>query len=391
MSEKVDVFMACKLMPFYRLGIFQHLSSISKEYRFYFFGDTKEQGSIKQIPFTYASAEKGEYIRWVKTKNYFYKPERLLWQTGIIKEIFRSKFKVFVFEGAIAHFPIWLYAFICKLMGKKVLYWTHGNRGKDKGIKKFLRVLLFKYLGDGLLLYGHYQEDNMIKDGYDPNRLFVIYNSLQPEKQFKVLDSLNIAKVNLEKERIFKYPENFTLIFIGRLVKHKGVASIVLAVKKLIQTGIPVNCIFIGKGEELESLKASVETLDLKDNIHFAGELYEEEEIAAYFAMSDLMISPGNVGLNCIHSLAYGVPVITHNNMDYQNPEVESIREGETGTLYEYDNFNDLINKLKFWINNHKNKAENKKACQLIIKNVYNPINQSNCIISSINKILNER
>ncbi|WAC01152.1 hypothetical protein N7U66_13430 [Lacinutrix neustonica] len=104
--EKINVAMVCKLMPYYRLGVFQSLSTITETYEFSFFGDTKEQGGIKQIPFSYATAGGEGRIRWIKTGNYFYKPERLLWQTGIIKEIFRSKFKVFVFEGALAHLPI---------------------------------------------------------------------------------------------------------------------------------------------------------------------------------------------------------------------------------------------------------------------------------------------
>ena len=165
-------------MAYYRLGIFKKLSAVNDKFEFSFFGDTKEQGGIKQIPYSYASEKLNENIRWIKTSNYFYKPEKLLWQTGIIKEIFKSKYKVFVFEGAIAHIPVWLYAFLCKLRGKKVIYWTHGNRGLDKGIKKFLRKILFKKLGDALFLYGNHQRDNMIKDGYNPDRLFVIYNSI---------------------------------------------------------------------------------------------------------------------------------------------------------------------------------------------------------------------
>lgn len=387
--EKVNIFMACKLMPYYRIGIFHELSVANGDFKFHFFGDTKKEGGIKQIPHDYSSVSHPQYIRWIKTNNYFYKPERLLWQTGIIKEIFSSSFKVFVFEGAIAHYPIWLYAFLCKLRGKKVLYWTHGNRGIDKGIKKLLRVIFFKYLGDGLLLYGNYQRNNMINDGYEPDRLFVIYNALQPEKQFGILESLNVSEIKTKKANIFKNPEYFTLIFIGRLVKHKAVADIIKVVKNLNKTETPTNCIFIGVGEELENLQESVNTFNLKENVHFAGELYEEESIAEYFAMADMMISPGNVGLNCIHAMGYGVPVITHDNMNYQNPEVESIIEGKTGTFYEYNNFDDLVKKLKLWIQNNNDLVKNKEACHQVIKNIYNPKNQSKCIISAINKTLN--
>ena len=388
--KKNYIAMICKLMPFYRIGVFQCLSAVDGNYEFSFFGDTEEQGGIKQIPYSYASAKGEERIRWVKTKNFFYKPERLLWQTGVIKEIFKSKFKVFVFEGAIAHYPIWLYALLCKIRGKKVVYWTHGNRGLDKGVKKLLRVVLFKWLGDGLFLYGHFQRDLMIKDGYDPNKLHVIYNSLRPKKQFEILESIE-SNENDDDVQIFKNPENFTVVFIGRLVSSKGVLDILKIVTELKKTMIDINCIFIGKGPEKEKMISYCDDFKIKDQVYFAGELYEEKHIASYFNMADLMISPGNVGLNCIHSLAYGVPVLTHDNFKYQNPEVEAITDGKTGVFYKYEDFDDMVLKLKQWMKNKPAAKIVKKNCQDIIKEKYNPTYQTECIVTALNTLLNEK
>ncbi|WAC01153.1 glycosyltransferase [Lacinutrix neustonica] len=201
------------------------------------------------------------------------------------------------------------------------MFWTHGNRGLDRGIKKFLRVILFKWLGDGLFLYGHFQRNLMIEDGYDPNKLFVIFNSLQPEKQFKILKDISNGSSQDNNKALFQSANNFTLIFIGRLVDSKGVMNILKAMKSLKDASILVNCIFIGEGEEKEKMQTFCILNELNTQVYFAGALYDEESIAPYFVKADLMISPGNVGLNCIHALAYGVPVLTHNNFVYQNPK----------------------------------------------------------------------
>ena len=100
--------------------------------------------------------------------------------------------------------------------------------------------------------------------------------------------------------------------------------------------------------------------------------------------MSNLMVSPGNVGLNCIHSLAYGVPVLTHNNFVYQNPEVEAIVDGETGFFYEYDNFDDMILILKKCINGNHDKKKISLKCQKMIVKLYNPKNQAACIANAV-------
>jgi glycosyltransferase involved in cell wall biosynthesis len=388
-SKRVKVAMVCKLMPLYRLGVFQQLSACKGDLEFTFFGDTKNQGGIEIIDWQFDKKINNQKINWIKTKNYFYKPENLLWQTGIIKEIFKSEYKVFVFEGAIAHYPIWLFAALCKLFGKKVLFWTHGNRGLDKGLKKFLRFLLFKKLGDGLLLYGNHQRDYMIKDGYDPNKLFVIYNSLQPQKQFESIDSLDKSLIHKEKDQLFKYSNAFTLIFIGRLVKGKKVLDIVNAISILKNKGIITNCIFIGSGPEEQKIIDFSKKMKIENQVYFTGALYNENDIARYFSMSDLMISPGNVGLNCIHSLAYGIPVLTHDNFTYQNPEVEAITEGKTGTFYKYQNIDDMIIKLENWIIKNKDEEEIFNNCQNVIKAIFNPSNQSKCIVDGVTQTLN--
>lgn len=387
MDKKINVAMVSKLMPFYRLGIFQALTSNEGKYVFHFFGDVVEQAGIKQIPYSYSTAPKGKNIRWVKTKNFFYKPESLLWQTGIVKEIFKLKFKIFVFEGGIRHLPIWLYAILCKLNGKKVFYWTHGNRGLDNNFRKFIRKIFFDCLGDGLLLYGHFQRKLMIEEGYNPDKLFVIYNSLQPEEQFDTLSSLDDTDVALRKNQLFKKPENTTFIFIGRLVAHKGVMNILKALRKLEETNIIANCIFIGEGPQREKMQGYCEKYGLENQVYFTGALYKEEEIATYFYMSDLMVSPGNVGLNCIHSLAYGVPVLTHDDFRYQNPEVESLTEGVTGYFFEHNNMESMHQKLKYFIENNVNKIDSLKKCHETIKLLYNPKNQVACITEAFDKI----
>ncbi|WP_025740929.1 glycosyltransferase [Aquimarina pacifica] len=386
--EKVNVAMVCKLMPYYRLGIFQKLSSIDKHYEFSFFGDTIKKGGIEPIPYEYASAEGKERVRWIKTKNYLYRPDKLLWQTGIIKEIFKSKFKVFVFEGAIGHYPIWLFAFLCKLRGKKVIYWTHGNRGLDKGIKKLLRIVFFRWLGDALFLYGNFQRNIMINDGYNPNKVHVIYNSLQPNKQFKILEDYESNKIAGKKHTMFKDPNAFTLIFIGRLAAAKGVLDILKVVKTLKEDLVITNCIFIGEGQEKKGMESYCKENQLDDQVYFAGALYDEESIAPYFVEADLLLSPGNVGLNCMHSLAYGVPVLTHDDFRFQNPEVEAIEDGVTGVFYKYGDFDDMVSKLKHWIAKGISKETNRINCQHVIKEIYNPTHQAACMLTGFNKVL---
>lgn len=376
----------CKLMPLYRLGVFHELSKIKEQYEFTCFGDTKKEGGIEMIPWSMANNVNSGGINWVKTSNYFYISERLLWQTGIVKRILFSKYDYFIFEGGVFHIPTWIFAILCRASRKKVLFWTHGFLGLDKGLKKLIRICYFK-LAHGLLLYGNYSKELMMKSGFHENKLFVIYNSLDTAKRFNLLSISNSYLIFEEKAKLFSNPKIQTVIFIGRLVKEKNIPFLLNAVKELSDKGHPINCIIIGDGPEMLSIKTFISANFLEKNVHLAGALYNEEEICKYFEMSDIMISPGNVGLNCIHSLAYGIPVLTHNNLQFHGPEVEAIIPGETGLLFEFNNYKDLLVKIVEWNNIKLTKEEIKKNCKKVIMSRYNPHEHAANIILAINNI----
>lgn len=382
------VALVCKLMPHYRLGVFHELSKPNEKFYFTCFGDTKKQGGIEIIPWSLANRVDLGGVNWIRTSNYFYYPERLLWQTGIVRRILFSDYKYFIFEGAIAHFPTWLFAFLCRVSGKKALFWTHGFKGTDRGIKKIIRTIYFK-LAHGLLLYGNYSKKIMAESGFDKERLFVIYNSLNLNKQLETFKKSDRSISSSEKIRIFSQPNALTLIFIGRLVQSKNIRFIVQAVKDLVSTNTPINAILIGTGPEEDFIKEFILKNQLENNIHLPGAIYDEETICKYFMMSDLLISPGGVGLNCMHSLAYGVPVLTHNEFTEQSPEVEAIVPQKTGDFFKYNDYDDMLEKVRSWNNFGISKEDVIKNCHNMLKEKFTPEVHAQNIINGLESLSN--
>lgn len=79
----------------------------------------------------------------------------------------------------------------------------------------------------------------------------------------------------------------------------------------------------------------------------FYGACYDEKQIAEFLYNADLCVSPGNVGLNAMHAMTFGCPVIRHSNMVAQMPEVEAIEDGLTGTYFEENNIESLAQSIK--------------------------------------------
>ena len=116
--------------------------------------------------------------------------------------------------------------------------------------------------------------------------------------------------------------------------------------------------------------------LNIDDYVVFYGSCYDEKTIFQLMEMTNVVVSPGEVGLTAIHALCYGVPVITHDRFDKQMPEYEAIIEGKTGAFFEHDDaFNSLYEILKIWLFK-KNKIQIKNDCFEVVDKYYNPYTQ---------------
>ncbi len=133
---------------------------------------------------------------------------------------------------------------------------------------------------------------------------------------------------------------------VGRLVPSLKLELAIRALAKLVATTrVEASLLIVGGGPCLESLKATASTLSV--DVKFIGEVYDEETLALLFLNAAAVVSPGKVGLLALHALAYGTPVITHNDFDRQMPECEAITNGETGLYFSYDSAESLADALQ--------------------------------------------
>ena len=142
--------------------------------------------------------------------------------------------------------------------------------------------------------------------------------------------------------------------------------------------------VLIGEGPEREKLESLAEKHGV--DARFVGACYDEELLARYYHLSDVSVSPGKVGLTAMHSMTYGTPIISHNDLDKQMPEVESIIPGITGGLFEYDNIYSLADEIVKWINCKADRPEVINLCRNVISSNFSPAAQVKFIESAIDK-----
>lgn len=347
----------------YRSRIFQ---LIDQEYEcYYVFGD--QYLNVKKMDY---SLLHGKVVE-VPTKKL---PGNWLYRPGVIK-LLKEDFDNYLMLGESRVLSTWLFCIIARLFypNKKVYFWTHGWYGKEISIERFLKKIFFRLPKGGIFLYGNYARNLMIKEGFNPEKLFVLHNSLAYEEQVSFRNSL--TRNTIYKD--FFGNENPNLIFIGRLTTIKRLDMILMAMSILRDKGEHYNMTFIGGGEQLDHLRALARQLSLEQNVWFYGPCYEEKELSDLIYNADLCVSPGNVGLTAMHTMVYGTPVLTHNDFSHQMPEFEAIREGETGLFFNANDVLSLADSISSWfvLKNGK-RDEVRTACMKEIDENWTPLFQ---------------
>jgi glycosyltransferase involved in cell wall biosynthesis len=110
------------------------------------------------------------------------------------------------------------------------------------------------------------------------------------------------------------------------------------------------------------------------------GACHNEQVLGSLFLSATVTVSPGKIGLTAMHSLAYGVPVITHDDPARQGPEWEAIIAGRTGEFFRRNDPRDLADVIRRWTLAPVPSASVRDACYEVIETRYNPQAQAEAI-----------
>jgi glycosyltransferase involved in cell wall biosynthesis len=102
----------------------------------------------------------------------------------------------------------------------------------------------------------------------------------------------------------------------------------------------------IGTGEQLGNLKEYALSKGLQESVLWLGEIYGAAAQAPWFLSAQCFVYPGSVGLSLLNSLAFGLPVITHDDLNTQMPEIAALVDGENGALFKANDADDLARKI---------------------------------------------
>ena len=352
------------IAPHYRKEIWELLARDDNWEFNFVFGDNYAKSEIKPIDVSQDWIKS----RYIKVKNLAVKGV-LFWQIGALNVALSQRIDVVILLGEMHIVSNWLLAIWLRLKGTRVLFWGHGFSGNEGQIKKRIRVA-FNSLAHGHFLYGERSKVIMQELGFGSDVLHCVNNSLSHSVQKSI-------RKKVEKKKVLPYFDNNNLpllVFIGRLSQVKRLDVLIDALIILNSQEPCYNLLIVGDGSERRALHSKALRGGQQGQIYFFGASYDERVNGWILSNADLCISPGNIGLTAIHTMSYGTPCATHNDLSNQMPEFECIQDGVTGFFFEKNNARDLAKKTEHWFSDKANKRnEVRQSCYSMIDQFYNP------------------
>lgn len=134
--------------------------------------------------------------------------------------------------------------------------------------------------------------DALICTNESDKEIILSRNKFPSEKIFIVMNSpdLEILELfpNSKKNTIFE--DKYIILFQGSIWKRRGIQTVIEALKDLKEQ-IPIHCIILGDGPDLEYLKRYAEENKIMEQITFTGWV-DLKELSKYTALSDLCLIP---------------------------------------------------------------------------------------------------
>ena len=145
---------------------------------------------------------------------------------------------------------------------------------------------------------------DLIPQGYPAEKIHVVWNGVDPEKYSP--GRVSEETVEEIKRRYYGDP---LILFIGRLVRVKGVDNLVKSMKYIVEKYPRARLLIVGVGELLDQLVSG----GMEGNITVINRFLSEDERIAYYAACDLAVFPSlyePFGIVAVEAMAMEKPVV---------------------------------------------------------------------------------
>jgi len=158
-------------------------------------------------------------------------------------------------------------------------------------------------------------------------------------------------------KEIRKIPDGaYIILWVGRLVKWKGIDRLIKAIPAIISSNRKILALIVGDGKERKNLEYLSRELGISEFVRFVGSV-SHYDVANYMRVADIFVSLqdfSNISSSLLEAMTYGMCIVTLNSGGTN----EIIKNGQNAVLLEYSELDNLSRVILSLLNNENLKKE---------------------------------
>ena len=216
-----------------------------------------------------------------------------------------------------------------RVAGAHVVWWGHHHSPYTTPMRRRLREFVMKF-SDQLVFYTDREAEDYrnAATGGQAMPAIGLNNGLN-------IDGIDPCRVPYRAER-----RGLDIAFMGRLTAKSQVGLLLAALARCPDGFGRLHV--IGDGDNLRALQQVATDLGIGPKVQWHGGMTDEGRIAAIVNRCRLFVYPGDIGLSLIHAMAYGLPIVIHDDMSRHMPEIAAFSQGRTGAVFARGSASDL-------------------------------------------------
>ena len=166
-------------------------------------------------------------------------------------------------------------------------------------------------VADGIITVSYPMQEDLIRHGFDPDKIKVCWNGINVEK-YNPRELSDEAVAGL-RSRYGIGPNDKMILFVGRLTAVKGVLNLVKAMPTVASKYPDAKLVILGKGELERSISDLINILNLREKVKTRFEFVPEAERILHYGACDLFVAPSvyePFGIIALEGMAMEKPIV---------------------------------------------------------------------------------
>lgn len=299
---------------------------------------------------TLAQSQGLDKIKYKVRQRYFHGMSPSGIPLGLIKDLFQEHYDIVVANlGSIEM----LFCFIAAKLRRKPIILESGEWSwKGKSSERNLALPFTKFIlprSDAMVVPGSKHREFVISLGARPDGVFV-----SPNASNIIIKGDDVQKKEQLKKRLGIGTKK-VILYVGRLVKQKGVDYLIEAFSKLTKERDDVILIIVGEGESRSELELLSKNLGIGDSIYFTGFVLNRE-LPPYYLLCDICVMPSITyiqaevwGRTVNDAMSAGKPIIA---TDAVGAAFDMVKDGINGFMVPEQDSEALYEAMKAILSN---------------------------------------